>query len=52
MISCSSCFFGEDGVRYAYYVSAIAMFVLPMLMVGGAFRFLRGSARIPEGWNT
>ncbi len=45
-LACSSCFFGEEAVRWAYYISAVAMFLLPLAMVGGTFRFLERIVRV------
>lgn len=41
MVACSSCFFGDALVRYAYYASTVLMLLLPFLMVGGSIRWLR-----------
>ncbi len=45
-LACSSCFFGEDAVRWAYYISAVAMFLLPLAMVSGSFHVLLRLVRV------
>lgn len=44
-LACSSCFFGEEHVRWAYYISAMIMFALPVLMVFGTVYWYRKAAR-------
>ncbi len=48
-LACSSCFFGEDAVRWAYYISAVAMFLLPIAMVSGSFHILLRFVRVTPG---
>jgi protein SCO1/2 len=48
-LACSSCFFGEDAVRWAYYISAVVMFLLPIAMVSGSFRVLERIVRVTPG---
>lgn len=47
-LACSSCFFGEEHVRWAYYISAVLMFSLPVLMIFGGLAWYRRACRVAE----
>lgn len=47
-LACSSCFFGEEHVRWAYYVSALFMLLLPPLSIGAFVLWLRRTSRLMD----
>jgi len=47
-LACSSCFFGEEHVRWAYYISALVMFSMPVGMVFGGVVWYRRASRAAE----
>ncbi len=43
-LACSSCFFGEEHVRWAYYISALLMLLTPVAMLVGGILWYRRAA--------